>query len=102
MVVVVTHYRIFGRINEDSVWVMLLAQCQIEYHLLHLDFFLFVCMCTYACSMVHIWKSGQLVKINYTSLHMVPGDQTQGLKLGGKGLNLLSYFDSPEITHISS
>lgn len=33
---------------------------------------------------------------------MVPGDQTQGLKLGSKGLNLLSYFDSPEITHISS
>lgn len=48
MVVVVTHYKIFGRINEDSVWVMLLAQCQIEYHLLHLDFF-FVCVYVYIC-----------------------------------------------------
>lgn len=56
MVVVVTHHRIVGRINEDSVRVMLLAQCQMEYHFL-ISFVYFVCVCVHMHVLWYIYGS---------------------------------------------
>lgn len=86
MVVVVTHHRVVGRINEDGIWVMLLAQCQMEYHfLLHL---FILCVYVYICMFhgTYMEVRGQLVKINIPCNIWFLGTRLRALRLVARAL----------------
>lgn len=60
---------------------------------------LFICVHASVCMHVHVcapWHTrrvkGQLVEVGSALYHVDPGDQPQGVRLGGKGLCLLSHL----------
>lgn len=55
-----------------------------------------MCACMHACSVVHMWRSGDNLWEFVFSFHRVGSrNPTQIAKLAGKFLNLLNYLTNP-------